>query len=156
MAGIYGTDIADDGLSIYHDGANRSALIGHSGVADDNLYIRSFRGQLILRAEDTVGNAGTYLSLQADDSAGTVRTRQRIDGPTGDMNFYKADGSTISLLWDESDDRWEFSGNVGIVLPVKTDTGDPATPAEGQMIVNTSDNNVQVYADGAWRTLASW
>jgi len=32
----------------------------------------------------------------------------------GDIYFYKKDGSTTSLLWDESDDRWEYATNVRI------------------------------------------
>ena len=43
-----------------------------------------------------------------------------------------------------------------LVLPVKTDTGDPASPVEGQIYVNTYDDKVRVYADGAWRDLATW
>jgi len=43
-----------------------------------------------------------------------------------------------------------------LVLPVKTATGDPANPVEGQIYVNTYDNKVRVYADGAWRNLATW
>ncbi len=43
-----------------------------------------------------------------------------------------------------------------IVLFVKTDTGDPASPVEGLIYVNTSDNKVRVYADAAWRDLAAW
>ena len=41
-------------------------------------------------------------------------------------------------------------------MPVKTDTGDPGSPADGDMYVNTADNKVRVYADGAWRDLATW
>lgn len=43
-----------------------------------------------------------------------------------------------------------------LVLPVKTDTDDPASPVEGQIYVNTYDNKVRVYADGDWRDLATW
>ena len=43
-----------------------------------------------------------------------------------------------------------------LVLPVKTTTGNPASPVEGQIYVNTYDNKVRVYADGAWRDLATW
>lgn len=43
-----------------------------------------------------------------------------------------------------------------LILPVKSTTGDPASPVEGQIYVNTSDNKVRVYADGAWRDLATW
>ncbi len=41
-------------------------------------------------------------------------------------------------------------------LPVKTTTGDPASPATGDTYVNTFDNKVRTYADGAWRDLATW
>jgi hypothetical protein len=34
--------------------------------------------------------------------------------------------------------------------------GDPASPVDGQIYVNTYDNKVRVYADGAWRNLATW
>ena len=43
-----------------------------------------------------------------------------------------------------------------LILPVKTTTGDPASPVAGQIYVNTYDNKVRVYADGAWRDLATW
>ncbi len=41
-------------------------------------------------------------------------------------------------------------------LTIKTDTGDPASPTEGQIYVNTFDNKIRVYADAAWRDLATW
>jgi hypothetical protein len=50
---------------------------------------------------------------------------------------------------------WEDGtvGTLGLVV-TKTTTGDP-TPHEGLFVINTIDNTVKVYADGAWRTLAS-
>ena len=43
-------------------------------------------------------------------------------------------------------------------LPVKTSTGDPTagTPANGDLYLNTADNKLQFYADGAWRTASTW
>lgn len=46
--------------------------------------------------------------------------------------------------------------NSDLILPVKTDTGDPSSPSEGQVYVNTQDNKIRVYADSAWRDLATW
>lgn len=43
----------------------------------------------------------------------------------------------------------------GLVLPVKTTTGDP-TGVEGLVYANTFDNKIRVYADGVWRDLATW
>ena len=43
-----------------------------------------------------------------------------------------------------------------LTLPVKTTTGDPSGPVDGDMYVNTFDNKIRVYADAAWRDLATW
>ena len=49
------------------------------------------------------------------------------------------------------------SGEAGhiVINSIKNTTGDP-TGVEGAIYVNTFDNAIKVYADGAWRTLASW
>lgn len=41
-------------------------------------------------------------------------------------------------------------------LPVKATAGDPGSPANGWMYVNTADNKIRVYADAAWRDLVTW
>lgn len=48
-------------------------------------------------------------------------------------------------------------GTEGVVTNCvyKTTTGDPSPAYETLMAVNTFDNTVKIYADGAWRTLAS-
>jgi len=40
--------------------------------------------------------------------------------------------------------------------PVKSTTGDPSGPQNGDVYVNTSDNKMRVYADGAWRDIVTW
>lgn len=50
-------------------------------------------------------------------------------------------------------DRWPTEGSGGINLPVKTTASDPTDPVEGLLYLNTADNKLRVYADGAWRTL---
>lgn len=58
------------------------------------------------------------------------------------------------------EDDLEVDGTIfcdgNLILPVKTTTGDPGSPVEGQVYVNTSDNKARVYADSAWRDLATW
>lgn len=39
---------------------------------------------------------------------------------------------------------------------LKSDTGDPGTPAEGQLTCNTFDNACKIYVDAGWRTLVTW
>ncbi len=43
-----------------------------------------------------------------------------------------------------------------IAVVVKTDTGSPINPYEGMTEINTFDNKIRMYADGAWRQLATW
>jgi len=49
--------------------------------------------------------------------------------------------------------------NLTEVVPgvvIKTNTGSPANPYEGLMEINTFDNKINMYADAAWRQLATW
>jgi hypothetical protein len=135
-------DESDDRLEFNTDidmgGQNLTSVIRVSGAGT---------GALIVKA-----GTGQQLNLRDDTDQTRIAFRANAQG---DMEF-KDKAGTIFMLYDESDGRLEFGGAIGIVLPVKTDTGDPASPASGQLIVNEFDNNVQVYADGAWRTLASW
>ena len=71
-----------------------------------------------------------------------------------DVKFYGATTEKY-LLWDESADTLNLT-TANLVLPVKTTAGDPASPTEGQIYVNSFDNKVKVYADGAWRDLTTW
>ena len=41
-------------------------------------------------------------------------------------------------------------------LPVKTTTGNPASPSEGDLYVNTFDNALRLFADAAWRDVVTW
>ena len=63
-----------------------------------------------------------------------------------------------SEAWRISATRVDFDiGTLAFIrIPVKTDTGDPSSPANGDMYVNTQDNTVRVFADSAWRDLATW
>lgn len=42
------------------------------------------------------------------------------------------------------------------IFEVKTTTGDPTARGNFHFVINTFDNTLKVYADGAWRTLDSW
>ena len=46
--------------------------------------------------------------------------------------------------------------SVKTAIVVKTTTGNPANPFEGQVYINTFDNAMRAFADGAWRDLATW
>lgn len=63
------------------------------------------------------------------------------------------DGNNTRLIVDDT--RVDVDATF-FQLPVKTTTGDPSSPAEGDTYVNTFDNAVRVYADAAWRDLVTW
>lgn len=39
---------------------------------------------------------------------------------------------------------------------IKSTTGDPTPIGNYHFVINTFDNTFRVYADGGWRTLATW
>jgi len=43
---------------------------------------------------------------------------------------------------------------IAIGITTKTTTGDP-TGREGLIVINTFDNTLKMYADGAWRAIAT-
>jgi hypothetical protein len=63
--------------------------------------------------------------------------------PTGTRTYRLANAPTTATL------------DVVAAL-TKTDTGDPASGYEGQMVINTLDNTLKVYADAGWRQIATW
>jgi hypothetical protein len=90
----------------------------------------------------TINNVSNSLSVGYGSDVGNERVDFRVR--SGQVNVYgDLDVSQKVTM-------------ATLILPVKTTTGDPANPVEGQIYVNTSDNKVRVYADGAWRDLATW
>lgn len=65
------------------------------------------------------------------------------------------EADVVPTLSMEANTRVNVLGRV-FKLPVKSDTGDPASPVDGDCYVNTNDNKVRVYVDGAWRDLVTW
>lgn len=41
-------------------------------------------------------------------------------------------------------------------VPIKNSTGDPSSPVNGDIYVNTVDNKARVYCDSAWHDMAAW
>lgn len=42
-----------------------------------------------------------------------------------------------------------------VTATIKTTAGDPVTGVTPQIVINTNDNTVKMWADGGWRTMAS-
>lgn len=75
----------------------------------------------------------------------TVGTAAVVESEDLNLNLKAPSGNAVKI------DTASFFG-----LPVKTDTGDPASPAEGYIYVNTFDNAVRLYADSSWRSIFTW
>jgi len=65
-------------------------------------------------------------------------------------NDFRIEGDTVTDVF-----KVDAGEDAVILHSVKTTTGD-RTGQEGMLVYNTFDNNIKMYADGAWRTLASW
>jgi len=64
----------------------------------------------------------------------------------------------ILVLADKDHNRRlsNLESSTSIQLITKTTTGNLTPGYEGQMVINTFDNNLKIYADSGWRTLVSW
>ncbi len=109
------TGLGDDDHSQYLLASGTRAMAGDldmGGFDVQNVsFVVAIDNDLRLSAINS-GAAAQNIQMDADDSAGVVRERLRIEGGSGDFRFFKVDGTTVSLLWDESDDRWEFQTDV--------------------------------------------
>ncbi len=63
----------------------------------------------------------------------------------------------VKDVLDKHDSRIKrLEANQTLTVIVKTGTGDPSVVGNGILVINEFDNNIKLYADGAWRTLVSW
>jgi len=97
--------------------------------------------------------SGGAIIFQMQSAAAAVMQITFNEGDTNDPRIYfGGDGSIggsgqVKIAPD--------SGNYVVIESQKTTTGDP-TGVEGLIYWNTIDNAIKMYADGGWRTLASW
>jgi len=156
--------------------ANDIYLDAHdaSGVTRTRIHIDGDAGTKLY---DLAGNLRmtvntTSIDIPTDVYMGVDKAMRLYNsGTLNDLNWQN--DSDTGLRWIAADQFGLFAGDVellrviegaddyvalygtGVVLPLKGTTGDP-TVVEGKLYVNTFDNSVRVYADGAWRDLATW
>jgi hypothetical protein len=133
-----GNSAADPDVIIEHDtSTNPDEFIIENTVTSENVRIKAAAsGSIILEA--SAGGGGD----------GNVNIKF---GSSGVCNIGE---TAIAYV------QFDYAGNTywdgGYPhLPVKNDTGDPAG-VEGRIYINTHDNKIRCYADGAWRDLATW
>ncbi len=127
----------------------------YTGTCADggDITITSGEGGSAMAGGVTLGNSG--------DIELTIGEPGSYGGSSGDYGnvLLAKNGGYVGIGTDSPSSELDVAGTVtmeNLILPVKSTTGDPASPVEGQIYVNTYDNKVRVYADGAWRDLATW
>jgi hypothetical protein len=155
---IQGTVGAGTGLTMpaFTAGGN---ITGGSGFK-----LLTSAGNLILdpAGETRVGDgagAKTARVRSTDNQSKVIIESANVAGMHPSVEFYIA-GTLVGYVRENtSTGHLELSGQPGAAYVVltssKTTQGDP-TGVEGMIYINTFDNVVRMYADSAWRTLASW
>lgn len=94
---------------------------------------------------DTSGTAAKpALSINDEDSGQYWASANKLGWSVGGVEMFTVGVNRVAAF------------SKFLAMPVKTDAGDPTSPQNGDMYVNTADNKVRVYADAAWRDLATW
>lgn len=143
---------------ISSEGLNQ--IFGYTGISTEQtpayIYVVG-TGPTVGVSETSLGLFGVSLRDGYKPPSITIDADYDSGGPTWTHSIHLNNVDTISLgggsVWKTTATTTVY-GN--FVLPVKSDTGDPSSPTEGQIYVNTFDNKVRVYADAAWRDLATW
>ena len=113
---------------------------------------------------------GSELRFETVANNSTSRTKRLTITNSGDVEIH---GDNKELIFGANSDasiEWNTTGDDNLVINPqkagaghyvvlkvpKASSGDPANPQEGQLYWNNTDNVIKMYADGGWRTLASW
>lgn len=150
-----GTDTADLTLgagNLIMDAGDLTLTNGDLELANGNATID---GSLLLQDAGVtewtmLANTSDNFELRDDDGTARIQVNQ-----TGSM-FFRKDNGDVQITLSGTRVNLNGAGTTFVQLPVKSTTGDPSSPADGDMYVNTFDNTVRVFADTAWRDLATW
>jgi hypothetical protein len=143
-------------------------IYGYSGTTVANLFFEAHVDndnyvtiQLITGANERLEfdvSKGGFLSQFSMLGDGEFRIEDGYLGIQDGVTAPAAGSGLIRIYGDTADGNLKAKDTDGNVYHLhvitKTDTGDP-TGVEGMIVINTFDNNVKIYADAAFRTLAS-
>lgn len=93
-------------------------------------------------------NTGPLLTASTFDAQTVLRIENN-----GEIDWPATDGGTEAVA------KAATRANLGVpALVTKDTTGDPAAPtgSEPTLCINTFDNTLKIYADGAWRSITTW
>lgn len=120
---------------------------------------------LVKRVEAALDDRGRVRNnFEVAHAKAALVTGDNVTVPVGGKVYVDGEGDTY--IWEVNPNELQVvvagSGAVSFVAEgtiftssIKGTTGDP-TGVEGLITINTFDNAIKLYADGAWRTLVSW
>ena len=117
-------------------------------------------GDLTLNpASKVLVTPGDKVEIRRDDGAVALRLAEAVGNTRfevaaiggGDPEVVVSTANNYDLVLEPKNTEGAFV----VLRSSKASTGDP-TPKEGMVYINSVDNVVRMYADGAWRTLANW
>ena len=136
--------------------ASSLQISGAPSGATNNYSLNVHAGMTRLGGNVTIGALGTTLGTNAALVLGLKGGTAPVTAPADLVQLWEGDigaaaGKGSLLMMSESGTGVQTV--VGVLI--KTDTGDPAQVHEGLMQINTFDNKIKMYAEGAWRQLAT-
>lgn len=121
-------------------------LAGGTLSGDLDMGANNIRDIQIIYSETTdlylrgLGPSGRSIRIQTDDSGSVLRNRLLIHGVSGDIEFFKNDGVTLSTYWDQSEDEWQWLSDLdmgGYILR------SPADPTGGTHVGDRDYNDAR-------------
>lgn len=159
-----GNNHHEDADTYISDGGNKSTTINHD----------SLTGFVANEHIDWTGASSDFYTTGKGRFNGNVGINTGTFGSNADKVFAAKAGTAptssptdVAQLWAENVEGianrvgWHMrsEGSGTLIVPgifIKDDTGDPGDHFGGMICINKFDNNIRMWAEGAWRTLASW
>jgi hypothetical protein len=88
-------------------------------------------------------------------TSGGIADVSGAGGYSGSISMYVTSSVTFGTSTANVPNNLSFVGTGAITLPNGTDAQQPGTPLPGMIRFNTTSNNFEGYANGAWTTLAA-
>ena len=167
---ISGGPLGTSTLNFGNTSTEADGYIQYSHMANSMTFNCGGSNQFLVdTTRTTIRDAGTDAVLRFTGSGGNgqfvyesdntrLRWNKDLTIKSDSFKLFVGNGYDASVYYNGTD-MYINSQEVGsghIILNTgKTTTGDP-TGVEGKIYWNTIDNVIKMYADGGWRTLASW
>jgi hypothetical protein len=107
--------------------------------------------------EQVDSTRATYLDLQFDPSTSGINTYIHSSASVLVPSLAFDFANVTAVVNPDTTGNVIFPNfNFATGAIVKSDAGDFTSGKEGQQVINTVDNTLKIFADGAWRTITTW